>query len=49
VFDGYFHPRFDSDTATAGTNPTGPTIDPYDRSTEVGDEKDEECGTATRT
>jgi hypothetical protein len=49
VFDGYFHPRFASDTPTAGTNPTGPTIDPYDRSTEVGDEKDEECGTATRT
>ncbi|GAA3867882.1 hypothetical protein GCM10023084_21150 [Streptomyces lacrimifluminis] len=45
VFDGYFHPHFDSDAATAGANP-GPTIDPYDRSDEVADGR---CGTATRT
>ncbi len=45
VFDGYFHPHFASDTATADANP-GPTIDPYDRSDDVADG---ECGTVTRT
>ncbi|WUO57028.1 hypothetical protein OG960_29970 [Streptomyces sp. NBC_00280] len=49
VFDGYFHPHFDSDTATTGANPTGPTIDPYDRSGEGADDVgDGKCGTATR-
>ncbi|MDX3499144.1 hypothetical protein ACKI1I_31905 [Streptomyces turgidiscabies] len=49
VNDGYFHPHFDSDTATTGANPTGPTVDPYDRSgdgaAETGDGK---CGIVTR-
>ncbi|NEA62287.1 hypothetical protein [Streptomyces sp. SID12488] len=50
VSDGYFHPHFDSDTATTGADPTGPTIDPYDRSGDADDEVgDGTCGTATRT
>lgn len=45
VFDGYLHPYFDSDAATAGATPAGPTVDPYDRSGEVDDGS---CGTVTR-
>lgn len=45
VYDGYFHPQFDSDAAATAAAPTGPTLDPYDRS---GDVDDESCGTVTR-
>ncbi|WP_198539125.1 hypothetical protein [Streptomyces graminilatus] len=48
VHDGYFHPQFRSDTAT-GAAPTGPTVDPYDRSGGAGDVSgDGTCGIATR-
>lgn len=49
VNDGYFHPHFNSDTATTGADPTGPTIDPYDRRDEGAAEiGDGECGIVTR-
>lgn len=44
---GFFRPRFTEDRVGEPT-PSGPTVDPYDRSREnVGD--DHECGTVTRT
>ncbi|WP_329272360.1 hypothetical protein [Streptomyces sp. NBC_01451] len=45
VYDGYLHPQFDSDAALTEATPTGPTVDPYDRS---GDVDDEACATVTR-
>ncbi|QTI47248.1 hypothetical protein JYK04_05097 [Streptomyces nojiriensis] len=41
---GYVHPMFPQD-APAGTAPTGPATDPYDRSTDI---KGGACGTVTR-
>ena len=46
VDDGFLHPEFPSSQPT-GTSPSGPTTDPYDRSKDIGDEKD--CGTVSRT
>ena len=48
VYDGYFHPEFPS-TEPTGPAPSGPTTDPYDRSKDIGEGKDETCGTASRT
>ncbi|CAL9548735.1 hypothetical protein SUDANB2_04387 [Streptomyces sp. enrichment culture] len=45
VHDGYLHPRFPSDDP--GREPTGPAIDPYDRSRGIDDGGP--CGTVTRT
>ncbi|RKT17249.1 hypothetical protein BX285_1617 [Streptomyces sp. 1114.5] len=50
VYDGYFHPQFDQFAAlqqdTPGSRPTGPAIDPYDRSKDI--QQTEECGTISR-
>ena len=48
VYDGYLHPQFDSDAPT-GTQPTGPGVDPYDRSDTPDPDRAEGCGTVTRT
>lgn len=42
--DGFLHPQFPLDPAT-GPAPTGPAVDPYDRSQEV---QRDGCGTITR-
>ncbi|MEV7772878.1 hypothetical protein [Kitasatospora sp. NPDC086791] len=50
VYDGFFHPQFDQFAAlqqdTPGSRPTGPAVDPYDRSKDV--EQAEGCGTVSR-
>lgn len=43
--DGFLHPQFTADLP-AGPQPTGPAVDPYDRSREIKGEK--ACGTVTR-
>ncbi|OAH16249.1 hypothetical protein [Streptomyces jeddahensis] len=48
VYDGFLHPQFRSATPN-GEAPTGSAVDPYDRSRELGADRDEECGTVTRT
>ncbi|MFJ7176981.1 hypothetical protein ACIQXA_11360 [Streptomyces massasporeus] len=48
VFDGYLHPEFSS-SSSASSTPSGPAVDPYDRSRGVDDGDREECGTVTRT
>ncbi|MEU6193118.1 hypothetical protein [Streptomyces sp. NPDC047061] len=47
INDGYLHPQFPSQAPTAGAAPTGPSVDPYDRSRDIG--KEEACGTVSRT
>ncbi|MFD9001266.1 hypothetical protein ACFV0T_09900 [Streptomyces sp. NPDC059582] len=49
VYDGYLHPEFRTAGVPAGASPTGPTIDPYDRSRDLEKERTGECGTASRT
>ncbi len=50
VYDGYFHPQFDQfaelQQDTPGSRPTGPAIDPYDRSKDI--QQTDECGTVSR-
>ncbi|MBB3076295.1 hypothetical protein [Streptomyces violarus] len=46
VHDGYLHPEFPS-SENKGTDPTGPTTDPYDRSRSL--DEGHACGTVTRT
>ncbi|MEU9042312.1 MULTISPECIES: hypothetical protein [unclassified Kitasatospora] len=50
VYDGFFHPQFDQFAAlrpdTPGSRPTGPAIDPYDRSKDI--QQTDECGTISR-
>lgn len=46
VHDGYIHPQFDSDI-NQGPAPTGPTVDPYDRSRDI--RNSDTCGTVSRT
>ena len=46
VHDGFLHPRFRS-TGPTGSEPTGPTVDPYDRSQGLGAD-DSACGTVSR-
>ncbi|MFE7898906.1 hypothetical protein ACFU3E_15575 [Streptomyces sp. NPDC057424] len=48
VYDGYLHPEFSS-SASAGPTPSGPAVDPYDRSRDIDDGDREDCGTVTRT
>ncbi|MFF7977931.1 hypothetical protein ACFZDK_02200 [Streptomyces sp. NPDC007901] len=48
INDGYFHPRFPSDAATGSASPTGPAVDPYDRSRELR-KGPQGCGTVSRT
>ncbi|MER7520181.1 hypothetical protein [Streptomyces sp. NPDC126499] len=47
--DGYFHPTFAEDgyAGPAAPEPSGPAVDPYDRSKDL-DELPQECGTVTR-
>lgn len=48
VYDGFLHPQFGS--ATAGSAPpTGPTVDPYDRSRDIQHSDTSDCGTVSRT
>ncbi|MFF3942503.1 hypothetical protein [Streptomyces phaeofaciens] len=47
VYDGFLHPHFKSAEPT-GPEPTGPTTDPYDRSTEIGEDASEDCGIVSR-
>ncbi|MEV7982042.1 hypothetical protein [Streptomyces sp. NPDC086519] len=47
INDGYLHPQFPSQAPTAGAAPSGPSVDPYDRSRDIGAEQ--ACGTASRT
>ncbi|MEU6216856.1 hypothetical protein ABZ845_04945 [Streptomyces sp. NPDC047022] len=48
VYDGYLHPQFLS-AAPSGTDPTGPTSDPYDRSKDLGKADSKTCETVSRT
>ncbi|MFG2960524.1 hypothetical protein ACGF5O_43230 [Streptomyces sp. NPDC048291] len=47
IDDGYLHPQFPSRATTATATPTGPPVDPYDRSRDIG--KEEACGKVSRT
>ncbi|MGW2828660.1 hypothetical protein [Streptomyces sp. NPDC001286] len=47
IHDGYLHPRFPSQVPADGASPTGPSVDPYDRSRVIG--QDDGCGTVSRT
>ncbi|MFF2192148.1 hypothetical protein [Streptomyces sp. NPDC058157] len=44
---GFLHPTFDSERVAAGTAPSGPVVDPYDRSRSMAD-MPKECTTASR-
>lgn len=48
VYDGYLHPVFSS-SASARPDPSGPAVDPYDRSRDIDDGDGADCGTLTRT
>ncbi|MFD3930605.1 hypothetical protein [Streptomyces sp. NPDC058614] len=48
VYDGYFHPQF-STGEQEGELPTGPTLDPYDRSEGIDQNPAEGCGVTSRT
>ncbi|KAB1988690.1 hypothetical protein [Streptomyces triticiradicis] len=48
VHDGFLHPLFDS-TAPTSASPTGPAVDPYDRSRDLRDSPTGDCGTLSRT
>ncbi|MFJ3925653.1 hypothetical protein [Streptomyces sp. NPDC090022] len=48
-FDGFLHPSF-SDSPDTGPQPSGPPVDPYDRSKDIArDGTDEGCGALSRT
>ncbi|MGW2682806.1 hypothetical protein ACWC6I_06540 [Streptomyces sp. NPDC001414] len=47
VDDGFLHPQFPSQAPTGSTAPSGPAVDPYDRSRKIG-EGPEDCGTVSR-
>ncbi|MFJ9902143.1 hypothetical protein ACIRVK_04410 [Streptomyces sp. NPDC101152] len=47
IHDGYLHPQFPSKAPTAGATPTGPSVDPYDRSRPI--DQSHSCGTVSRT
>ncbi|WP_327317959.1 hypothetical protein [Streptomyces sp. NBC_01235] len=52
VYDGFLHPEFSTAGTTAeptGATPTGPTTDPYDRSQDLDENRDESCGVVSRT
>ncbi|MFD6291914.1 hypothetical protein [Streptomyces sp. NPDC060205] len=58
VYDGFLHPRLASG-GPSGAEPSGPAVDPYDRSRDIGDDPgdsgdsegsgEEPCGTVSRT
>ncbi|WP_210589393.1 hypothetical protein [Streptomyces sp. GESEQ-35] len=48
LYDGFLHPDFDSD-APVGPSPSGSAVDPYDRSRTPDPNRDESCGTVSRT
>ncbi|MFJ3880010.1 hypothetical protein ACIPW5_21460 [Streptomyces sp. NPDC090077] len=48
-FDGRLHPSFFSDPDDGGTVPSGPPVDPYDRSRGIRVEGQDGCGTVSRT
>ncbi|MEV7385794.1 hypothetical protein [Streptomyces sp. NPDC091215] len=48
IDDGYLHPQFPSQAPTGSAAPTGPSIDPYDRSRQLG-KGPQGCGTVSRT
>ncbi|MFJ4783112.1 hypothetical protein [Streptomyces sp. NPDC088794] len=48
VNDGYLHPQFPSQAPSASATPSGPAVDPYDRSRDIGKESGD-CGTVSRT
>ncbi|MFJ9345730.1 hypothetical protein [Streptomyces sp. NPDC101237] len=48
VDDGFLHPQFPSRAPTGSAAPSGPSVDPYDRSRQLGDGP-EDCGTVSRT
>ncbi|MFJ8936932.1 hypothetical protein ACIRL0_14665 [Streptomyces sp. NPDC102365] len=41
VHDGFLHPRLASGDGETGAPPTGPAVDPYDRSRDIGNEGDD--------
>ncbi|MFD8817176.1 hypothetical protein ACFV23_38225 [Streptomyces sp. NPDC059627] len=47
INDGYLHPQFPSQAPTGSAAPSGPSVDPYDRSRDIS--KQEACGTVSRT
>ncbi|MET7656286.1 MULTISPECIES: hypothetical protein [unclassified Streptomyces] len=52
VYDGYLHPGFSTGGTTAeptGAPATGPTTDPYDRSKDIDENREEDCGVVSRT
>ncbi|MEU9104417.1 hypothetical protein AB0D54_08615 [Streptomyces xanthophaeus] len=48
VYDGFLHPGFDDDPLT-GPTPSGTPMDPYDRSKGIEADRQEGCGTVSRT
>ncbi|WP_085208998.1 hypothetical protein [Streptomyces sp. Amel2xC10] len=52
VYDGFLHPQFPTapGSASESTGPerTGPTVDPYDRRRDIGEDRDESCGSVSR-
>ncbi|MFJ7964631.1 hypothetical protein [Streptomyces sp. NPDC096324] len=49
VYDGFLHPQFDSAASPTGATPTGPAMDPYDRSRDLETSRTAGCGTLSRT
>ncbi|WP_245687457.1 hypothetical protein [Streptacidiphilus griseoplanus] len=56
INDGFFHPQFNTDpepspsgSATPSVVPSGPAIDPYDRSKPIGTGRSGTCGSLSRT
>lgn len=47
IYDGFLHPHFDSSEPT-GAAPSGPTLDPYDRSRDLDANREKDCGTVSR-
>ncbi|MFE3163529.1 hypothetical protein [Streptomyces sp. NPDC059224] len=48
IDDGFLHPQFPSHAPTGSASPSGPSVDPYDRSRKIG-EGPKGCGTVSRT
>ncbi|RZU13129.1 hypothetical protein [Streptomyces sp. BK239] len=48
VHDGFLHPNFSTNGPT-GPPPTGPTVDPYDRSKDIAAGREGGCGVVSRT
>ncbi|WP_319183484.1 hypothetical protein [Streptomyces sp. ID05-47C] len=48
IYDGFLHPQFSTDEA-AGATPTGPMMDPYDRSQSIDENREKGCRFVSRT